>query len=392
MYQKSRAWIELNMDNLSHNVMQIKEHLSFGCKLMPAVKANAYGHGMIPISKALAGMGITDFCVASAAEGAMLRKAGIEGQILVLGYTHPKAFPLLAQYDLTQTVVDACYAGILAGYGKPIKVHVSVDTGMRRLGERSDHLSSILSIWNYKTLSITGLFSHLCVADSADPLDVQFTLMQFQRFDAIVDALHQKGIGGFHTHIQSSYGFLNYPEYTYDYIRPGIVLYGCQSQQELCPRLELSLRPVLSLKSRLETIKWLLPGESAGYGLTYTADRPLIIGAVSIGYADGIPRSLSGKGYVLIHGKKAPIIGRICMDQLLCDVTEIPEAAPMDEVVIIGTSCSDKQEQCDRKEMIRVEDLAALCGTISNEILSCLGSRPPRIILSPKTSPACRKI
>lgn len=392
MYQKSRAWIELNMDNLHHNVEQLKAHLSPGCKLMPAVKANAYGHGMIPISQALAGMGITDFCVASAAEGAELRKAGIAGQILVLGYTHPKAFSLLAKYDLTQTVVDACYADILAGYGKPLKVHVSVDTGMRRLGERSDHLSSILSIWNYKTLSITGLYSHLCVADSTDPLDVQFTLLQFRRFDAIVEALHQQGIGGFRTHIQSSYGFLNYPEYTYDYVRPGIVLYGCHSQPEVHPRLDLPLSPVLSLKSRLETVKWLLPGESAGYGLTYTADRPLLIGAVSIGYADGIPRSLSGKGYVLIHGKKAPVIGRICMDQLLCDVTEIPEAAPMDEVVMIGCSCSDKQERNERNKIIRVEDLAKLCGTISNEILSCLGSRPPRVILSPKDAPACSKI
>ncbi len=370
MYQKSRAWIELNMENLSHNVTQLKEHLSAGCKLMPAVKANAYGHGIIPISKALAGMGIANFCVAQAAEGIILRQAGIQGQILVLGYTHPKDFPLLEQYDLTQTVVDSCYARTLAEYGRTLKVHVSVDTGMRRLGERSDQLTAILSIWNYKTLSITGVYSHLCVADSADPLDIQFTLLQLQRFDAIVDFLHQKGIGGFDTHIQSSYGFLNYPEYHYDYIRPGIVLYGCHSQPDLSPRLNLPLRPVLSLRSRLETIKWLLPGESAGYGLTYTADRPLVIGAVSIGYADGIPRSLSGKGSVLIHEKKAPIIGRICMDQLLCDVTDIPEAAPMDEVVLIGGS-------------LKVEDLAAACGTISNEVLSRLGSRPPRIIKEP---------
>ncbi len=395
MYQKSRAWIELNMDNLKYNVNQLKAHLSPGCRLMPAVKANAYGHGMIPVSKTLAELGITDFCVASAAEGATLRKAGIEGQILILGYTHPKDFPLLEKYDLTQTVVDSCYAGILAGYGRPLKVHVSIDTGMRRLGERSDQLSSILSIWNYNTLSITGLFSHLCVADSTDPFDIQFTLLQFQRFDAIVEALHQIGIYGFSTHIQSSYGFLNYPEYHYDYVRPGIVLYGCHSQPEIQPRLDLPLRPVLSLKSRLETIKWLLPGESAGYGLTYTADRPLIIGAVSIGYADGIPRSLSGRGYVLIHGRKAPIIGRICMDQLLCDVTEIPDAAPMDEVVLIGSQgpqggagqspadlYNEKSGHFPDPPCIRVEEIAALTHTISNEILSCLGSRPPKIVLS----------
>lgn len=378
MYEKTRAWIELNMDNLLHNVEQLKSHLSPGCQLMPAVKANAYGHGSILIAKALNQMGIRDFCVAAATEGVALRKAGIEGQILVLGYTHPESFDLLVEYDLTQTVVDAAYAGILADYGRPLKVHISVDTGMRRLGERSEHLSSILSFWKYKTLKITGLYSHLCVADGTSPMDVQFTLMQFQRFDTIVDALHQKGIDGFSTHIQGSYGFLNYPEYHYDYIRPGIVLYGCKSLPDDQPRLELSLRPVLSLKARLSSVRTLLPGESAGYGLTFTAQKPLLIGTASIGYADGIPRSLSGKGYALIRGKRAPFIGRICMDQLLLDVTDIPDASPMDEVVLIGSSVfSDSISEF--KNEICVEELALQGQTISNEILSCLGERLERV-------------
>lgn len=379
MYRKTRAWIELNTDNLSHNVEQIKSHLPKGCRLMPAVKANAYGHGMIPIAKALNKLGISDFCVAAAKEGAMLRKAGVKGQILILGYTHPEAFPMLLNYDLTQTVVDAPYAKLLAAYGKKLKVHISVDTGMRRLGERSEHISSILSFWGYKTLEITGLYSHLCVADSPSPMDIQFTLMQFQRFDAIIDALHQKGIGGFATHIQSSYGFLNYPEFHYDYIRPGIALYGCNSLLSDQPRLNLSLRPVLSLKARLGSVRPLLPGESAGYGLTYMAFKPLVIGTASIGYADGIPRSLSGKGYALIRGRRVPIIGRICMDQLLLDVTDVPGAAPMDEVVFIGKSSFIQHGQIFTEE-IRAEELAAQGQTISNEILSCLGERLERLV------------
>lgn len=379
MYQKTRAWIELNIDNLSHNVEQMKAHLPKGCQLMPAVKANAYGHGMIPISKALNRMGIHDFCVAAASEGAILRRAGIKGQILVLGYTHPDAFPLLEEYDLTQTVVDAAYARELAGCKKPLKVHISIDTGMRRLGERSEHLSSILSFWESKNLQITGLYSHLCVADSFSPMDIQFTLMQFQRFDTIIDALHQKGISGFAPHIQSSYGFLNYPEFHYDYIRPGIALYGCKSLPDDQPRLELSLRPVLSLKARLGSVRPLLPGESAGYGLTYTAQRPLVIGTATIGYADGVPRSLSGKGFDLIRGRRAPIIGRICMDQLLLDVTEIPDAAPMDEVVFIGNSSAACDGQIYTSE-IRAEELAMQGQTISNEILSCLGERLERVV------------
>ena len=379
MCQKTRAWIELNMDNLSHNVEQMKMHLPEGCRLMPAVKANAYGHGMIPISKALNQMGINDFCVAAVSEGVLLRKSGIKGQILVLGYTHPQAFPLLAQYDLTQTVVDASYARALADYGKALKVHISVDTGMRRLGERSEHLTSILSLWEYKNLQITGLYSHLCVADSFSPVDIQFTLMQFQRFDTIINALHQKGIGGFTTHIQGSYGFMNYPEFHYDFIRPGIALYGCKSLPDDQPRLELSLRPVLSLKARLGSLRMLLPGESAGYGLTYTAQKPLIIGTAAIGYADGIPRSLSGKGHALIRGRHVPIIGRICMDQLLLDLTEIPDAAPMDEVVFVGTSSYAYNGQIFKSE-IRAEELALQDQTISNEILSCLGERLERIV------------
>ncbi|MCM1127682.1 MAG: serine racemase VanT catalytic subunit [Lachnospiraceae bacterium] len=380
MYEKTRAWIELNLDNLLHNANQLKSRLSPGCRLMPAVKANAYGHGSVLIARALNQMGIRSFCVASAREGAALREAGIEGQILVLGFTHPEVFPLLTKYDLTQTVVDAAYAGLLADYGSPLKVHISVDTGMRRLGERSEHLSSILSFWRYKTLKITGLYSHLCVADSPSPVDIQFTLMQFQRFDTIVDALHQKGIDGFSTHIQGSYGFLNYPEYHYDYIRPGIALYGCKSLPADQTKVELPLRPVLSLKARLVSIRALLPGESAGYGLTYTAEKPLLIGTVSIGYADGIPRSLSGKGYALVRGRRAPVIGRICMDQLLLDVTDIPDAAPMDEVVLIGSSVySDGISEY--KNEISVEELAQQGQTISNEILSCLGERLERITI-----------
>lgn len=379
MYQKTRAWIELNLAELSHNVEQMKARLPEGCRLMPAVKANAYGHGMIPVSKALNQMGIYDFCVAAVSEGVTLRKAGIEGQILVLGYTHPEAFPLLAEYDLTQTVVDASYAKLLADYQKKLKVHISVDTGMRRLGERSEHISSILSFWEYQNLQITGVYSHLCVADSLSPVDIQFTLMQFLRFDTIINALHQKGIHGFSTHIQSSYGFLNYPEFHYDYIRPGIALYGCKSLPGDQPRLELSLRPVLSLKARLGSVRPLLPGESAGYGLTYTAHKPLMIGTAAIGYADGIPRSLSGKGFALIRGRRAPIIGRICMDQLLLDVTEIPDAKPMDEVVFIGASSAVFEGQTYTSK-IHVEELAAQGQTISNEILSCLGERLERIV------------
>lgn len=373
MYKKGRAWIELSREHLAHNVRELTRLLPEGCALMPAIKANAYGHGAVLIAKELQKLNITDFAVASVSEGLALRRAGIEGQILILGYTHPRDFPRLSRYDLTQTIVDSFYANMLNSFGTPVKAHVSIDTGMRRLGERSENEIVIQEIWNNKNLNITGVFSHLCVADSQAEADILFTREQFERFQNVIDFLHAKGISGFKSHMQGSYGLLNYPEYHFDYTRVGIALYGCLSSPDDKIKAQVSFKPVLSLKSRIQSIRPLLPGEAAGYGLTYHALHKQIIAAVSIGYADGIPRSLSGIGYVLVRGKRAPVIGRICMDQLLLNVTDIPDVSQGDEVILIGQSADSS---------ITAEEMAKLSGTISNEVLSRLGERLERIMCS----------
>ena len=378
MHETDRAWISINEENLLNNMEELQRLSGAGCALMPAVKANAYGHGDVLVSRILQDAGIRNYCVASVDEGIRLRQAGISGQILILGYTHPDGFAELMHYSLTQTAVDLDYAGRLSAYaGKvscgstagncdTIAVHVDVDTGMHRLGIPYDRLELIEKVWKLQNLRVTGMFSHLCVSDGLTDTEDKYTREQIHRFDQVTDYLHKKGIRGFKCHIQGSYGLLNYPEYSYDFSRPGIALYGCLSSADDRVRTANRLKPVLSLKARVASIKELPAGESAGYGLTYTADSARRIAIVSAGYADGIPRSLSNCGEALIRGRKVPVIGRICMDQLTLDVTDVPEILPDDEAVFIGKS---------GRFRLTAEDMAEKAGTITNEILSRLGSR-----------------
>ena len=383
MHETDRAWISIDKENLLHNVKELRRLSGAGCALMPAVKANAYGHGDVLVCRILQDAGIRDYCVASVDEGIRLRQAGISGQILILGYTHPDGFAELMHYRLTQTAVDLDCAGRLSVYaGKvncgrtagnrdTIAVHVGVDTGMHRLGIPYDRTDLIEKVWGLPDLRVTGLFSHLCVSDGLTDAEEKYTREQIQRFDQAADYLHKKSIRGFKCHIQGSYGLLNYPEYSYDLSRPGIALYGCLSSADDRVRASVSLKPVLSLKARAASIKELPAGESAGYGLTYTADSTRRIAIVSVGYADGIPRSLSNCGEALVRGRKIPVNGRICMDQLTLDVTDVPGILPGDEVVLIGSS-----GEC----RLTAEDMAGKAGTITNEILSRLGGRLRRVV------------
>lgn len=370
MGTKDRAWVEVDIGSLAHNVAQLKAILPLQCAMMPAVKADAYGHGAVIITKALQELGITDFCVATADEAIALRKANIEGQILILGYTPPNRVSDLARYALTQTVVDADYAKMLNDCGVNLAVHIGVDTGMRRLGERSDNIDGICRMWELSHLNITGVYSHLCAADGNSQREREVTKKQIAAFGAVIAALHKRGIKQFKTHLQGSYGILNYPFLQYDYARPGIVLYGALSAPDDRVVSDIKLKPVLSLKARVACVKRLHKGETLGYGLTYRANREMKIAVLAAGYADGIPRELSNKGVCLINGERAAIVGRICMDQMMADVTDIPGAARGDEAILIGKSGEHE---------ITAAGLAEESGTISNEILSRLGGRLERI-------------
>lgn len=369
-FLQGRAWIELDRNALQQNVRMLRNRLPDGCELMPAVKAEAYGHGMVLTARALNRMGVKAFCVASVAEGVALRKKGVWGNILVLGYTHPGQFGLLRWYRLTQTVIDYSYAQILNQYGKKLRVHVGVDTGMHRLGERCENEQALVEIFRMKNLKIDGLFTHLSADDSTAPAEREFTETQALSFYKVVRILRKRGIPCPKTHLQASYGVLNYPQFSGDYARVGIALYGVLSTKADTAHASLPLQPVLSVKARVATVKNLYAGESAGYGLKAVAKENMKIAVIAIGYADGLSRVLSnGVGSVLIHGREAPIIGSICMDQTLIDVSHIPNVSAGDIAVVIGRS---------GKKTITACDLAEQAGTITNEILSRLGSRLER--------------
>lgn len=368
-----RAWAELDRAALRHNIETLKALLPDGCELMPAVKANAYGHGSVLIARELNSMGVSSFCVATAKEGAELRRGGIRGLILILGYTHPEEFPLLGRWQLTQTVVDYDYAKLLNGSGEKYSVHIGVDTGMHRLGERCEDIDAICGIFMMENLSVDGIYTHLCSGDSRRPEDVQYTIAQGRSFYRLIAQLKSRGFTCPKVHILNSGGLLNFPELAGDYARVGIALYGTMGTRTETESCGSELRPVMSIKARVALVKDLHPGEGAGYGLAFVAERETKIAVLTIGYADGLPRSLScGVGSVLIHGQKAPVIGRICMDQTLIDVTSVSDASAGDIAVIIGESGNERISACDMAEQ---------AGTITNEIFSRLGERLERIMV-----------
>ena len=366
-----RAWIELDGAALRYNVSSLTAELPEHCELMPAVKAEAYGHGAVLISKELNQIGVRAFCVAAVAEGVQLRKQKIKGEILVLGYTHPEDFHLLSQYHLAQTVVDYPYACLLNEYGKTISVHIGIDTGMHRLGERWENMEQIYEIFEMENLRIEGMFTHLSADDTMTPEDQEFTNAQIHDFYEVVEKLKEQGYPCPKLHLQASYGIVNYPDTAEDYARVGIALYGVLSTREDTESCRIPLKPVLSLKVRIASVRSVHPGEAVGYGRQFIADHEMKIATLAIGYADGLPRTLSnGVGEALVKGYRVPIVGRICMDQTMIDVTDIPDVQSGDIAVIIGTSGEEEITACD---------IAEQTGTISNEVLSRLGSRLERM-------------
>ena len=371
---RGRAWIEVDTAALRHNLSALSALLPEGGKLMPVVKANAYGHGDLAVARICAGEGIRAFAVAAAAEGARLRRGGVRGTILVLGCTGPQEAPLLARYRLTQAVASAGHARALDAQGRRIAVHLKIDTGLHRLGIPWDDVEGLVAPFACKNLKVTGVFTHLSDAEALDEASQARTLEQLRRLQSAVKGLRKAGFDPGAVHFQGSYGLLNYAgSLPCDFARPGIALYGVLSLPEHHTRAAAELRPVLSLRARVTQLHRLEAGESAGYDGAFIARRPTVLAALAIGYADGWPRSLSnGAGQVLIHGQRAPIAGLVCMDQLLVDVTDIPDAAPGDIATLIGR---------DGDGEVTAGQAAQAAGTITNELLSRLGPRLHRMVV-----------
>lgn len=358
-----RSWIEINEKNLQHNVAVLKGVMPPKCELMAVVKAGAYGHGACEISQSLNKMGVMAFAVATIEEGIALRKYGIRGEILILGYTDVNRAFELREFDLMQTLIDSEYAKALNCHNVGVKVHIKIDTGMRRLGIPCTEFGAVKKIFSMKNLDVCGIFTHLSCADSRLPDDVAFTKGQIDGFYRLIDGLRDSGIETPKLHIQSSYGLLNYPELVCDYIRVGIALYGVLSSPEDNTVLRLDLRPVLSLKSRVVLIRSVNRGDSIGYGRNYIAERDSRIAIIAIGYGDGFPRNLSGRN-LLIHRQLVPIVGRICMDQLAVDITDAGNVRVGDIVTLIGA-----EGYPELSAPVVAQDL----GSISNELLCRMG-------------------
>ncbi len=370
---RDRAWIEINLNNLENNINEIKKLLSEETKIMAVVKANAYGHGSVIIAKKLLDIGITDFAVATLDEGIELRKNGITGNILILGFTNFSNLKYVIEYDLIQTIVDYNYSERIKELDlkDKLKCHIKINTGMNRIGENCDSLDKLYSIYENKKLNILGSFSHLCVADSSNLEDIDFTKIQIKKFNECVKAIKDKGYNTGALHLQSSYGIINYNELNYDYVRVGICMYGVNTDFNPYQLNNLNIKPILAVKARITSIKEINIDDSISYGRTFIAKDKMKIATLGIGYADGIPRCLSNKDMLVnINEEYKKVIGRICMDQMIIDITGLENVKVGDIATLIG---NDKR--------ISAETVSNKAETITNELLCRLGSRLRRITI-----------
>ncbi|HLC29804.1 MAG TPA: alanine racemase [Dehalococcoidia bacterium] len=361
-------WAEVDLDAIAHNVRQVQRRIGPRSQVMGVVKANAYGHGAVAVARAALEAGATHLGVACVDEGAQLRKAGLKAPIVVLGYLPPWEATQAVQYSLTPTVTTQETALALARAAQEadthVPVHVKVDTGMARFGLPPQEVEGFVAfLQTLSGLSLEGLYTHFATADEADKT---YTRQQYRAFLGVAERLPQALV----RHVANSATVADLSDMSLDMVRPGIALYGCYPSNQVTRSLDL--RPALSLKSRVARLSTLSPGDTVSYGRTWTADRASRIALIPCGYADGLPRLLSNRGAVLIRGRRAPIAGRVCMDQFMVDVTHIPDVEQHDEAVLIG-----RQGELE----ISVEEVAEQAQTISYEILCALSARVPRYYL-----------
>lgn len=370
---EQRSWIEIDIDQIKKNYHLFKSGLRTDAEIMAVIKADAYGHGDAHIAKWLSEQGCRLFAVSNIDEAVGLRNAGIKGEILILGYSSPKYAKTLSFLDLSQTIVSEEYAEALAQTGYKVKCQFAIDTGMNRIGLDADkpvECSEIIHKYA-NSLVVEGVFTHLCVADSNDEECCVFTKQQIAKFKVVSDLVSDLRLP--YVHCCNSAGGLYYLNDDDSFsgigsiVRLGIVLYGLKPDDSNV--LPDGIAPAMTWKSVISMVKDVQTGETIGYGRTFMVDKPARIATVTTGYADGLNRLLSNKGFVMVHGHRAPIVGRICMDQTLIDVTGIPDESVGTEVTIIGKS-KDIQYTAD--------DMAKDLGTIGYEVICNITKRVQR--------------
>lgn len=364
-------WAEVNLDHLVYNLKEIRKYAGAHTKIAAVIKANGYGHGALEIAGTLLENGADLLAVSSINEAVEIRKKYQKAQTLVLGYTPTENIEEAIRYGVIQTIYSfdqaVKYSEEAERIGMGISVHIKIDTGMNRIGFKIDKQSvnEIKRIHELPNIKVNGVFSHLAVADEEDK---SFSWIQYNRFKIFSKWLEEAGIKIPIKHIANSAAIIDLPEMNLDMVRPGIILYGLYPSDKVqCKKLDL--KPVMSLKTRISHIKILSEDGGISYGLKYSGKKGDKIATIPIGYADGYTRLLSNKGEVLIKGKRAPIVGIICMDQCMIDVSEIGDVKAGDEVTLFGS---------DGRNVLPVEELAEKMGTINYEIVCMVGRRIPR--------------
>lgn len=367
-----RCYAEISLEAIGHNIREVKKRLPEGVKLLGVVKANAYGHGAVPVASYLENQ-VDYFATATIEEAVELRENGISAPILILGYVSPSQYGDLVEYDITQTIDSYAQALALekeaARQNRKAKAHLAVDTGMTRIGfQVTEHdADEAAKIADLPHIELEGMFTHFSCADQEDKT---YCSMQMEKYDKMTALLAERGVTIPLRHICNSAGIMEFDDHRFEMVRSGIITYGIYPSEKV-KKERLDLIPALSWKSHVIHVKEVGPGIGVSYGATYVTEKPMTrIATVSAGYADGYPRALSNQGGVLIHGKKAPIIGRICMDQMMVDVTDIPDVQVEDVVTLVGT---------DGDETITIEEIANPAARFDYEMLCDISSRVTRV-------------
>lgn len=372
--EKTRdVWAEIDLDALAHNMREIKR-ISKCDEILAVVKADAYGHGAADVAPVLLRNGATGLAVAVITEALELRREGIDAPVMILGHTPLEYVEDIVAYGIEQTVFSLEYAKALSKEAQKqeriVKIHIALDTGMGRIGflPREESVEEILEISKLPNVELEGVFSHF---SSADEKDLSYTNEQLQTFISFTESLIHNGVAPRILHIANSAALIRLEKTHFQSVRPGIALYGYLPSREI-GRDRISLKPVLTLKTRIVHLKTLEKGKYIGYGRAYQTERESMIATIPIGYADGYARALTGKAKVIAKGKLVPLVGRVCMDQCMLDVTEVPSLKVGDEVILLG------EEEGVR---FNADDMAELLGTISHEVLSTIGKRVPRVYI-----------
>lgn len=371
-----RTWAEVSLDALQHNYQVLTKDLPEGCRFLGVVKADAYGHGAVPVARELQKLGAGYLAVSNYEEALQLRRGDVTLPILILGYTPVEFARDQAALHITQEVHSLDYGRQLSeqleGTGLTLTVHMKIDTGMSRLGffayDRPETVPELVELCSLPNLHVEGAFMHFAVADTPSELD--YTQMQHQRFMNVLDALKAHGIQPEIVHCANSAATIAFPAYHHDMVRPGIATYGLSPSEEM--RGMADLQPLMELKTTIAAIRPFEAGVTVSYGRTYETPGPRTIAVCPIGYADGLQRRLSGKLHFLLHGKKIPVVGRICMDMCMVDITDVPEVQVGDTVTVVGR---------DGDGAITWDDWADQLGTISYELVCDINKRVPRLYL-----------